>query len=428
MKIVRSIFLSVLLCAGGSAQSLRNAPPPADRLVVVGDSLSAGVQNFSLLDTQQPNGYASVIARQAGWSLTLPLVPFPGVPNVLQLVSVGPPVVIQPSSGSLTAPRDNPGVQPTNIAVPGLTVGTALTLRPSVTGTSPEQQWATVVLGFPSLLQGKAPTEIELATSLHPKTLIEWLGNNDALVPALTGQLSTLTPVDKFAIAYRQVLDALVQTRASLITATIPDVTEVAYFTSAQTIAQGSGLPLDTVTAMLGIGPNDYVRPSAQAYVDAILVGKMQGPLPAACPSPLPDLGVDTLPCVLSEADAKTIRSYLTSYNQTIFFETILHGGVVVDIHALVDQIYTNGYRVGNQLLTTNFLGGLFSLDGIHPTNTGYGVIANEFIKTMSTFLGKNIAPADIPSIFATDPLAKYVSPQTAPGVVHAPVARTVLP
>jgi len=36
------------------------------RLVVVGDSLSAGVQNFSLLDSQQPHGYASVIARHYG--------------------------------------------------------------------------------------------------------------------------------------------------------------------------------------------------------------------------------------------------------------------------------------------------------------------------------------------------------------------------
>ena len=428
MKIVGLICLSISVCGGGQMQSSRNAPPPADRFVVVGDSLSAGLQNFSLLDTQQPNGYASVIARQAGWNLTLPLVPFPGIPSVLQLVSVGPPVVIQPASGNPTTPRDNPGVQPTNIAVPGLTVGTALTLRPSLTATSPEQQWATVVLGFPSLLQGKAPTEIEMATSLHPKTLIEWLGNNDALVPALTGQISTLTPVDQFAIAYEQVLDALVQTGANLITATIPDVTEVAYFTSAQTIAQGSGLKLDTVTAMLGIGPNDYVRPSAQAYVDAILVGKMQGPLPASCPPPLPDLGVDTLPCVLSQKDATTIRSFIDSYNQTIVLGTMLHGGVVVDIHALVDQIHGNGYQVGDQLLTTNFLGGLFSLDGIHPTNTGYGVIANEFIKTMNTFLGKSIPPADIPSIFATDPLAKYVTPQTASAAVHASATQTARP
>ncbi len=55
------------------------------RLVAVGDSLTAGFQNGSLLETQQPNGYASVIARQAREELTLPLIAAPGIPNVLVL-------------------------------------------------------------------------------------------------------------------------------------------------------------------------------------------------------------------------------------------------------------------------------------------------------------------------------------------------------
>ena len=137
MKAV-SIFLSLsFLCVISQAQSLRseqNASSEPPRFVVVGDSLSAGVENFSLLDTQQPNGYASVIARQAGWPLTLPLVPFPGAPNVLQVVSLGPPISIEPASGELPIPpRDNPTEPVTNIAVPGLTVSSALTLRPSLT-------------------------------------------------------------------------------------------------------------------------------------------------------------------------------------------------------------------------------------------------------------------------------------------------------
>ncbi len=410
-----SVFCSLtFLCTSLNAQG-RNAPPPPDRFVVVGDSLSAGVQNFSLLGTQQPNGYASVIARQAGWPLTLPLVPYPGAPNVLQLVSVGPPVSIQPASGTLTAPRDNPFLQATNIAVPGLTVASALTLRPSITATNAEQQWATIVLGFPSLYQGHAPTEVELAQSLKPKVLIEWLGNNDALVPALAGQIRALTPVSQFSAAYGQILDSLAQTGAKIITATVPDVTEIAYFTSAQAIATQAGLPLATVTNMLNIGPNDYIRPSAQTYVDEILSGAMAGPLPASCPSPLPDLGVSSLPCVLTQADAATVRSVVNAYNQIIWTDTAAHGGVVVDIHALVDEIHSKGYALPNLTLTTNFFGGLFSLDGIHPTNTGYGVIANEFIKTMNGFLGTNIPQANIAALFATDPLAKYVNPQFLP-------------
>src|SRR5438876_11697774 len=70
------------------------------RLVVVGDSLSAGYQNSSLLASQQVHGYASVVAAQAGVSLPLPLIAAPGLPNVLTLVDPGPPPVIAPASGA----------------------------------------------------------------------------------------------------------------------------------------------------------------------------------------------------------------------------------------------------------------------------------------------------------------------------------------
>src|ERR1700692_159251 len=67
------------------------------RLVVVGDSLSAGFQNGSLLDIQQTHGFASLVANQARTSLPLPLIAWPGIPNVLTLVSPGPPPVIVPA-------------------------------------------------------------------------------------------------------------------------------------------------------------------------------------------------------------------------------------------------------------------------------------------------------------------------------------------
>ena len=70
------------------------------RLVVVGDSLSAGYQNGSLLDAQQVHGYASLIAAQRGVPLPLPLIAPPGVPNVLTLVDPGPPPVIVPAPRS----------------------------------------------------------------------------------------------------------------------------------------------------------------------------------------------------------------------------------------------------------------------------------------------------------------------------------------
>src|SRR5262245_59802637 len=61
------------------------------RLVVVGDSLSAGFQNGSLLDAQQIHGYASVVASQAGGSLRLPMLVAPGLAHVVPVRAVFPP-------------------------------------------------------------------------------------------------------------------------------------------------------------------------------------------------------------------------------------------------------------------------------------------------------------------------------------------------
>src|SRR5262245_57369395 len=106
-------------------------PKKADlsKLVVVGDSLSAGFQNFSLLGSQQVHSYAKLIANQAGTELVLPLVNFPGLPNVLQIKSFDPLViepVDEPEITKLELARPQPYTTATNLAVPGVTIAEVL--------------------------------------------------------------------------------------------------------------------------------------------------------------------------------------------------------------------------------------------------------------------------------------------------------------
>lgn len=412
----RSILSSLaILCASTSAYSQSRAD--LSKLVVVGDSLSAGVQNFSLLDTQQPHGYASVIAQQAGVSLTLPLVPYPGVPNVLQLTSLNPPAVAPVPGATPNPPRDQPCLQPTNLSVPGITLEQALTLAPTPTPANPVDAWVDIVLGFPNPLASAACqtppsdlTEIQQAVALRPTAIIEYLGNNDALVPSLIGELNTLTPLTTFASSYDAALDALARTHASIITATIPDVTKIPYFTPVSTLAAELNLPASVVAAKLGIGTGDLLRPTASPLALAILSGQQAGPLPANCPAPPLQLPVATVPCVLTAADAAYVQLTVDAYNVIIFAESFAHGAPVVDVHALVDQVAKNGYTANGKHLTLGFLGGFVSLDGIHPTNTGYAIIANDFISVMNKWWGTSIPPANVNAIAATDPLVPPVS------------------
>src|ERR1700745_2935458 len=90
------------------------------RLVVIGDSLAAGFQNDSLLATQQVHGFAAFVASQAHVPLVLPLIAPPGIPNVLELVSPGPPPILTTAPG-ISIGRLNPTFQATDLAVPGAT-------------------------------------------------------------------------------------------------------------------------------------------------------------------------------------------------------------------------------------------------------------------------------------------------------------------
>ena len=63
------------------------------------------------------------------------------------------------------------------------------------------------------------------------------------------------------------------------------------------------------------------------------------------------------------------------------------------------------GYVTLGQRLSTEFLGGVFSLDGIHPTYTGHALIANEFIRALNTQFAAGIPPVSVGQVAASDPL-----------------------
>jgi lysophospholipase L1-like esterase len=77
-------------------------------------------------------------------------------------------------------------------------------------------------------------------------------------------------------------------------------------------------------------------------------------------------------------------RALIDGYNPIIAIQAALHGALLVDIHSLANQIRSQGVEANGLHLTNAFLGGIFSLDGVHPTNTGYAVIANQFIAALN--------------------------------------------
>ena len=387
---------AVIGCGSSNSSANSSSTPGFATTVVIGDSLSAGFQNGSLLDSQQINGWASLVAKQAGFKLVLPLIAPPGAPAVLQLVSLGPPPVTQQATG--TSPgRDNPTQQPYDLAVPGHTLYDVINRTPILVPQSAEDVITDAVLELPL---GDNRSQLNAAIRLKPTALFVWAGNNDALNADIAGTPTVMTPPDAFAQQYQQLINALhTQTKATLIVANIPDVTLVPYLTPAvQILAEISAathLPQPAVSALLGIQPGDLVNTTGLAEVQSAVAALEQGKMP----TPLTDDGV------LSAAEVAQVQATVDQYNATIAAQVSSAGGILVDMHAFINAAAQGGVTINNVPATIAYLGGLFSLDGIHPTNTGYALIANQYIATINAALKTNITPVDVTSIASSDPL-----------------------
>ena len=407
----------VLGCSSGSSKS-KSATPGFDTTVVIGDSLSAGFQNGSLLDTQQPNGWASLVAKQGGWKLVLPLVAPPGAPSVLQLTSLGPPPLITQVSGT-TSGRDDRNAQPTNLAVPGHLVEDLVSRTPVLVPVSKEDIITDIVLGLPL---GDNRSQLDEAIHLKPTALFVWIGSNDALVADEEGTPSAMTPVSTFTQQYQQMMSKITaNTKAKLIVANIPDVTLVPYLTPATQIigelVAATKLPAQEVSALLGIQPGDLVNAAGLTHVESDVTAVEQG----QAPTPLTDAEF------LSTAEVAQVQATVDQYNQVIAQQVSSAGGTLIDMHAIFEQLSQGGVTINGYTATTGFLGGLFGLDGIHPTNTGYALIANQYIAALNAAFKTRIQTVDVSAVATSDPLfGPNIKPVGAVRRISARAARQV--
>ena len=114
---------------------------------------------------------------------------------------------------------------------------------------------------------------------------------------------------------------------------------------------------------------------------------------------------------VLDASEVQTIRDAVSAYNEITAQEAAAAGMPVVDIHGLFEQMVQNPPVIGNVVLTPRYLGGFFSLDGVHPSNIGYALVANEFIATMNAFFTMTIpqiSPQAQTRILQTDPFVDF--------------------
>lgn len=405
--LVTALAVAVLTVAAPGVRAQDTGSADFSRFVALGDSLAAGFTDGGLIEFSQEVSVPNLISMQArGMELEQPLVSTPGLPPLLALQNLSP-VQVAPVSNNpgqplnLTLPRPYD-----NLSVPGYTLVEAVNDR----SRDPSEIDA-LVLRTPN-------TMLEQALALQPTFALVWLGNNDILGAAVSGRVIegvTLTPISVFESNYQTVVGALTQAGADLALATLPDVTSIPFVstvppvlvdpqTSQPVLVGGQPVPLLGPGGQPLSGDDRVLLPATAALAQGIGVpaafnGTGQG---------LPD------ELVLSAAEVATIRARTEAFNAIIRAAAASTGAALVELPALLDQAGSTGIHVGGITFTSDYItGGVFSLDGIHPTPFGYAYIANRFIQAINGTYGADIPLVSLrPYIFGSrnNPLAPVES------------------
>jgi lysophospholipase L1-like esterase len=285
---------------------------------------------------------------------------------------------------------------------------------------------------------------IDQANLLNPDLVTLWIGNNDTLLAGTSGAVIpgvTLTPDAVFDAAYAQVMDGISASGRTVVVATIPDILSVPFFTyippyiinpaTGQPIPNGQGGFL-TFIGERHDGTAGPIPPDTLVTLQAASLIQQGIGIPQALGGtgiPLPDGGFEppqTLnPGVLLYADeVALIEASTTHFNDTIKAQAAAHGAGVLDVNAIFSQLKQTGYDIGGLHVSADFpAGGLFSADGLHPTNIGYAVLADYWIQAINQTAGTKIPGADVYSAMFTPDVPHFTEAAAVNGRGSAVIA-----
>jgi lysophospholipase L1-like esterase len=475
IKLIVSIFLSTLIFI--SCDDYSDLTPPVkdqmsgsanfSRYVALGNSLTAGYQSGTLYQSAQVYSYANLIAKQVSTSFEMPLISDPGLGGRMEIQSIDPfEIYTNPSSGvpiniNYIAPYNNLGV-PGALTYDILFAKSSITCASYVLSSTPTPNPYFDVILRNSFLNLGTPLEQGLAQA--PTFITLWIGNNDVLGYATSGGTSPAapTPTANFQQLYGGIAQGLsqyvAQSHAGVVVANIPNVSAIPFFTTVGLqIAMNSGIPWSALP--LGFvyqKAGESGMGSGSASQQDLLTGKTLVTLLGITYAPLlgqptgkfyrdkhfPALpaGIDTTKpfgfhpqnpfpnaYVLDPDEITIANNAVTAFNSIIAGLATNFGFGLVDINSRFNQFRAADFGSGTVIDGITFRtfyvqGGLFSLDGVHPTNQGQAILANEFIKAINTKFGASIPFIDVSSIPGSLILHKMVQykngyPIIPPGV-----------
>ena len=370
--------------------------------VAVGTSLSSGFESGGLVDRHQVHSFPSIFARQIGKSVeiaggsgsfTQPTIDQDGIPPLLKIKSYSP-LVIDNTGRLVGAPTNGQPFTFHNMGIPGAWLWDLADTSNYHATTSPVQRSN---FTFVNIVQRRRGTVLAQALELQPTIMSLEYGANEVLGYAAdpnrggAGQGGT-NPPDSTGVMYArlmtQALDAIhtavPNTRVAVFN--VPDVTAIPFFTTfpAFTVSLTTGQPVPLVGAGGQCGVGDLILLPAASLIAAgtgIPAGGYNYLNPGAGSNgqALPEA------LILRAAEVAATQTQIAQMNMVVDSVSLRPFVAKVDLHGLLATIATSGLSLGGADYTNDFVtGGLFSLDGVHPNDLGYALMANTMIDAIN--------------------------------------------
>lgn len=408
MSNTKKTLLAVLALALALPALPAAAQADFTKFVVVGASVDAGFLDSCWAKHGQLDSWPAIFARQAGISDTnfqQPLINEPGLGPCQVLTSLAPTFSYKPNTGTpanltLARPYDN-------LAIPGY-LGASVVACTKATDAVPCKN-ALIDL----VLRGSGATTLQQAASLKPTFFAVGVLGNELLGPGTSGTVIdgvTLVSKEVYAASYKTIVDTMKAAQGGTgkgIVMTIPDVTALPYFTAVSPILglnPATGAPI-TVLGPTGCPPGYPACPVPAGTIVPLPLGALMQAgygVPCAvkslpkCDNPLPDngtlIGGAAVPGLLYPSEVALLKARGAEYNAQISALAQADGYKVFDTAALLADIAKNGRNFGGVTLTSSYLaGGMFSYDGVHPTATGYAVVADSLVQFVNANYGTSL-------------------------------------
>jgi len=382
--------------------------------VALGNSITSGFQSGALFEEGQLASFPNLIYKQvkelgATTEFQMPIIREPGMGtriNVTFTSSAGwnitsKDVVALPSNILLFRAYNNLAVPGAVLWIPNAEGNPISDMFESISFLNASRNNPLFLVILRTSLYGE---NIYLqAKSLKPTFITLWIGNNDVLGYAISGGTSPTspTPDNIFQALYQRVIDSLLTTGAQIVVANIPDISSIPYFkVGPPYYLDDSGNKVYywgvTKNGVRKLDDDDYLTMNGYSATKNGL-GKSQN-------SPLTD------DLILDKDEVQIAKNSTNAFNQiinSICNNTMLSDGKpisVVDVNQLLNQIDNGGIQIGGEHFTSEFIiGNTFSFDGIHPSNKGHAIIANEFIRVINSRYNANIPFVDVSKIKGID-------------------------